>query len=104
MKVRAKWLILAGVLVVAGLAAAFGLNRGVQAQHFTAKVERGEIDDVVDARGLHRFERRDVPRQQQRLVRRDHAHVAVVEVMELPVGEMTRGIVEQVAHGERVRL
>jgi HlyD family secretion protein len=51
MKVRAKWLILAGVLVVAGLAAAFGLNRGVQAQHFTAKVERGEIDDVVEATG-----------------------------------------------------
>jgi HlyD family secretion protein len=51
MKVRAKWLILAGVLVVAGLAAAFGLNRSVQAQHFTAKVERGEIDDVVEATG-----------------------------------------------------
>jgi hypothetical protein len=51
MKVRTKWLILAGVLVVAGLAAAFGLNRSVQAQHFTAKVERGEIDDVVEATG-----------------------------------------------------
>src|SRR6202166_44912 len=51
MKVRAKWLILAGVLVVAGLAAAFGLNRNTQAQHFTAKVERGEIDDVVEATG-----------------------------------------------------
>src|ERR1700740_2809340 len=51
MKVRAKWLILAGVLVVAGRAAAFGLTRGVQAQHFTARVERGEIRDVVEATG-----------------------------------------------------
>ena len=30
---------------------AFGLNRNTQAQHFTAKVERGEIDDVVEATG-----------------------------------------------------
>jgi HlyD family secretion protein len=51
MKVQAKWLILAGVLLVAGLVAAFGLNRTAQAQHFTAKVERGEIDDVVEATG-----------------------------------------------------
>ena len=34
-----------------GLVAAFGLNRGSQVQHFTAKVERGEIDDVVEATG-----------------------------------------------------
>jgi HlyD family secretion protein len=51
MKMQAKWLILAGVLLVAGLVAAFGLNRTAQAQHFTAKVERGEIDDVVEATG-----------------------------------------------------
>src|SRR5580692_963984 len=51
MKKTGRWLILAGVVVVAGLAAAFGLNRSVQAQHFTAKVERGEIDDVVEATG-----------------------------------------------------
>ena len=36
---------------MAGLFAAFGLNRNTQAQHFTAKVERGEIDDVVEATG-----------------------------------------------------
>ncbi len=36
---------------VIGLFAAFGLNRGGAAQHFTAKVERGEIDDVVEATG-----------------------------------------------------
>lgn len=42
---------MAGFLVAAGLFAAFGLNRNVQVQNFTAKVERGEIDDVVEATG-----------------------------------------------------
>jgi HlyD family secretion protein len=51
MKKSGRWLILAGVVVVIGLFAAFGLNRSTQAQHFTAKVERGEIDDVVEATG-----------------------------------------------------
>src|SRR2546423_14472724 len=51
MKVRSKWLILAGVVALIGLFAAFGLNRGNQVQHFTAKVERGEIRDVVEATG-----------------------------------------------------
>jgi HlyD family secretion protein len=51
MKKTGRWLILAGVVVVVGLFAAFGLNRSTQAQHFTAKVERGEIDDVVEATG-----------------------------------------------------
>jgi HlyD family secretion protein len=51
MKSRGRWLILAGVVVAIGLFAAFGLNRNAQAQHFTAKVERGEIDDVVEATG-----------------------------------------------------
>ncbi len=51
MKIRGRWLILAGVVVVAGLFAAFGLTRNTQVQNFTAKVERGEIDDVVEATG-----------------------------------------------------
>lgn len=51
MKIKGRWLILAGVVVVAGLIIAFGLNRNTQAQHFTAKVERGQIDDVVEATG-----------------------------------------------------
>jgi len=51
MKIKGKWVILAGAVVVAGLFAVFGLNRGAHAQHFTAKVERGEIDDVVEATG-----------------------------------------------------
>lgn len=43
---------MAGVVVAAGLFVAFGLNRGAQAQHYTAKVERGEIRDVVEATGM----------------------------------------------------
>jgi HlyD family secretion protein len=51
MKVKGRWLILAGLLAAAGLFAAFGLNRSAQVQNFTAKMERGEIDDVVEATG-----------------------------------------------------
>jgi HlyD family secretion protein len=51
MKSKNKWLVLAGLIAVIGLVAAFGLNRGGQVQHFTAKVERGEINDVVEATG-----------------------------------------------------
>src|SRR5712664_2747422 len=51
MKPKSKWLILAGVAVVAGLFVTFGLNRSAQAQHFTAKVERGDIHDVVESTG-----------------------------------------------------
>jgi HlyD family secretion protein len=42
---------LAGIVVVAGLFVTLGLNRSTQAQHFAAKVERGEIRDVVEATG-----------------------------------------------------
>src|SRR6202162_2815144 len=48
---KRKWLILAVVVVAAGLFVALGLNRDNQAQHFTAKVERGDIHDVVEATG-----------------------------------------------------
>lgn len=51
MKIKAKWVVLAAVVVGIALFAAFGLNRSTQAQHFTAKVERGPIDDVVEATG-----------------------------------------------------
>lgn len=51
MKIRGRWFILACVVVVAGLLVAFGLNRNTPAQHFTAKVERGAINDVVEATG-----------------------------------------------------
>ena len=48
---KRKWLILAAVAIAAGLFVALGLNRSTQAQHFTAKVERGAISDVVEATG-----------------------------------------------------
>jgi HlyD family secretion protein len=51
MKTKKKWLVLAGAVAAIGVFAAFGLNRSGQVQHFTAKVERGQIDDVVEATG-----------------------------------------------------
>jgi HlyD family secretion protein len=51
MKTKRKWIIAAGIVAVAGLLVNFGLNRGTQAEHFTAKVERGQINDVVEATG-----------------------------------------------------
>ena len=51
MKTKAKWVVLVAVVVGIALFAALGLNRNAQAQHFTAKVERGQIDDVVEATG-----------------------------------------------------
>ena len=48
---RRKWFILAGVVIVAGLFVVMGLNRDSKVQHFTAKVERGSIDNVVEATG-----------------------------------------------------
>jgi len=51
MKKKRTWLILITVLGLAALLAVFGFNRNPSAQHFTAKVERGEINDVVEATG-----------------------------------------------------
>jgi len=51
MKIRVRWLILVCVVVVAGLLVAWSLNRSTPAQHFTAKVERGAVNDVVEATG-----------------------------------------------------
>lgn len=51
MKIRGRWFIVVCVLVVVGLVIAWGLNRSTPAQHFTAKLERGSIDDVVEATG-----------------------------------------------------
>jgi HlyD family secretion protein len=48
---KRKWLIVAIVMVLVGLLVVLGLNRDTQAQHFTAKVERGDIHDVVEATG-----------------------------------------------------
>jgi HlyD family secretion protein len=51
MKKKRAWLIVITLLGLAGIFAVLGLNRNTPAQHFTAKVERGEIDDVVEATG-----------------------------------------------------
>ena len=51
MKTNRKWLILVGIVAVAGLFVFFALHRNPQPQHFSAKVERGEIHDVVEATG-----------------------------------------------------
>jgi HlyD family secretion protein len=51
MKISGRWLILVCVVLVAGLLVAWSLNRSTPAQHFTAKVERGAINDVVEATG-----------------------------------------------------
>jgi HlyD family secretion protein len=51
MKKNLKWLILAGVLALIAIFATFGFNSKSQDQNFTAKVERGDIHDVVEATG-----------------------------------------------------
>src|SRR5215471_21624491 len=51
MSKRNKWLLLGVGVAVVVLILAFGWNRAPQAQHFTAKVERGDIHDVVEATG-----------------------------------------------------
>src|SRR6266481_4585308 len=51
MKLNLKWIVLVIVVVLGGMYVAFSLNHKVQPQHFTAKVERGDIHDVVEATG-----------------------------------------------------
>ena len=51
MNKKTNWLIVISAVVGLGLLALFAVNRKIQAQHFTAKVERGEINDVVEATG-----------------------------------------------------
>jgi HlyD family secretion protein len=51
MKKKRAWLILITVLGLAALLTVFGFNRNTPAQHFTAKVEHGEINDVVEVTG-----------------------------------------------------
>jgi HlyD family secretion protein len=48
---KSKWTIVAGVVIAIILFAAFGLNRKDKTQYFTARVERGDIREVVDATG-----------------------------------------------------
>src|ERR1700747_2088073 len=48
---KSRWLIGAGGVAMIAAAAYLTLNRNTEVQHFTAKVERGEIEDVVEATG-----------------------------------------------------
>lgn len=51
MKPRTKWLLLAGAVASTAFLLVLGLTRTPQIQNFTAKVERGDIHDVVEATG-----------------------------------------------------
>ena len=51
MKIKTKWIVLGAIAVVVGVFVASRLNRTSQMQNFTSKIERGEIDDVVEATG-----------------------------------------------------
>ncbi len=46
-----KWFIIAAIVVVVVVFAAFNLTRKEKPQYFTSKVERGDIRDVVEATG-----------------------------------------------------
>jgi len=48
---RRKWLALAGLVLAVGLLGVLSATRRASMQHFTAKVERGPIRDVVEATG-----------------------------------------------------
>jgi len=48
---KSKWVIAAGVLLAAGILAAFTLSRGSEQQFFTSKVEMGSVHDSVQATG-----------------------------------------------------
>ena len=51
MNTRTRWLILGGLAGAVALFAVFGLTHNAKAQHFTAKVERGAVHNVVEATG-----------------------------------------------------
>ncbi len=51
MNAKNKWLIFAILVALAATCIFLALNRKAPTQHFTAKVERGDIDDVVEATG-----------------------------------------------------
>jgi HlyD family secretion protein len=51
MRIGRTWIVVLGVVVVAGLFSAYRFRSAGDTQHFTAKVERGDIADVVEATG-----------------------------------------------------
>lgn len=51
LSLRRRWFLPAGLAAAAGLYAVVSTSQHVKAQHFTARVERGDIADVVEATG-----------------------------------------------------
>jgi HlyD family secretion protein len=51
MKIKRKWLFLVALVVLLGFLVFLRLNKSAPVQHFSAKVERGDINDVVEATG-----------------------------------------------------
>jgi HlyD family secretion protein len=51
MTTNRKWLVVAASVALAAMLIGYGLNRKQQVENFTAKIERGEINDVVEATG-----------------------------------------------------
>jgi HlyD family secretion protein len=51
-KIKSKWLAAVGLLLAVGFIAAFNLRGGDQARYLTAKVQRGDIRDEVEATGI----------------------------------------------------
>jgi len=52
LRIRPKWIIAVGILLAGGLIAAFSLRGGNQVRYLTAKVQRGDIHDEVEATGI----------------------------------------------------
>ncbi len=50
--INLKWLAVLGLLLAGGIIAAFDLGGGDQVRYITAKVERGDVHDDVDATGV----------------------------------------------------
>jgi HlyD family secretion protein len=51
MKSKPKWIVIAAIMLAAALFGYFRVTGSSQIQNFTAKVERGSVDDVVEATG-----------------------------------------------------
>src|SRR5262249_8602455 len=51
MRIDRKWIVFSGAILVIGLFGAYRIRSESDTQHFTAKVERGAIADVVEATG-----------------------------------------------------
>lgn len=51
MQIKRNWILVAGLLALAAIFATFRLNRKTAIEYFTASVEKGDIDEVVEVTG-----------------------------------------------------